>query len=142
MKYLVQFISIILLLCTYGCSVYETPGRPPSVVAIVKGGVTTTDNVPVEGAKITVFHRFDCNRNGKGLPQTGTGTSNAEGKYDLRYETEQISEEDELTCFLVEALPPDTSQYQIPELKEIDPDFREEPPFDTVTVNFSLESKE
>ena len=88
---------------------------------------------------ITAFHRFNCNTNGKGHPWSES--SDSRGTFEVLYEITDPGEEDSLSCFLVEAIPTDTTQYEIPALKEIDPDLREEWPYDTVRVNFTLQGK-
>ncbi len=132
---LLPLITVIALLLTIGaCG--TTDSTTHTVGAIVYGKVQTASGAPVDDAVVTLAHRPD-----------GCDSSDVDRTRDFpdstgRYRTglPLLHGVTKNSCFLASVDPPEGSGLAVAEPKQFDADFRPNPPYDSVRVDFALDS--
>jgi len=129
-------VPIALLLLTAGAC-ETTNSSVGTVQASVHGKVTTASNKPVEEATVVLrYHHDGCDS--PDLDGTEEIT-NSGGEFQTVFFLAG-SPPDKSSCFLASVDPPEGSGLATPEPKEFYADFRPNPPYDSVRVDFVLDS--
>ena len=132
---LLGLITATLLALTVGaCG--TTDSTIYTVDAIVYGKVQTASGEPVDGATVTLTHHPE----GCEDPDESLGQDITDSTGHFRAGLPVFGPPDEADCFLASAEPPEGSGLEAPEPKQFDADFRRSPPYDSVRVDFTLDS--
>jgi hypothetical protein len=105
-----------------------------TINAVVHGQAMVQNDTPVEGAKVTLTHYpKGCEKDSfsREVDFEYTGES---GAYSLVYHVGEIRPN---SCFLADLEPPE-GKFAAPDPREFRADFREDPPYDSVRVDFAL----
>lgn len=132
---LLGLITATLLALTVGACGTTDP-TVHTVDAIVYGTVTTASGAPVDDATVTLTHHPD----GCDNPDEALGRDFTDSNGHFRAGLPVSGPPDEADCFLASAEPPESSGLEAPEPKQFDADFRRSPPYDSVRVDFTLDS--
>lgn len=128
-------LTVVLLVFTIGaCG--TTDSTVHTVDAIVYGTAKTASGAPIERATVTLTHRPDgCD--GSDVDRTRDFTDST-GSF--RTGLPLLHGVTNKSCFLASISPPQKSGLETPEPKPFDADFRSSPPYDSVRVDFVLDS--
>jgi hypothetical protein len=133
---LLGLITATLLALTVGaCG--TTDSTIYTVDAIVYGKVQTASGEPVDGATVTLTHHPE----GCDSPDVDSGRDFTDSTGHFRAGLPIASAPpDETSCFQASVDPPDGNGLAAPEPKQFSADFRPNPPYDSVRVDFALDS--
>lgn len=130
-------VVVTLLLVMVGCSPTQST-TVHSFNAIVYGQVTTKSGTPVEGITVIFEHYGDGCGDSILPPETASIRTSAAGSYRTVFHVTLIR--DDLSCSLASVELPAESGLRDPGPKEFNVEFRPEPPYDSVRVDFVLDS--
>ena len=134
-----ETVTTVILGCFLVLTLSACDGRTPpleTVDAIVYGTVTTASGASVDGATVTLTHHPDgCDSRDVDMD---LGVTDSTGSF--RVGLPILYGETKNSCFLASVDPSDGSGLDTPEPKQFDADFRSDPPYDSVRVDFVLDS--
>mgnify|MGYP006293219251 CR=1 FL=1 len=129
--------AALLVLTVEACGM--TDSTIHTVDAIVYGKVRTASGAPVDGATVTLTHHPE----GCDSPEVDLGRDFTDSTGYFRAGLPIASAPpDETSCFQAFIDPPEGSGLTAPDPKQFDADFRPNPPYDSVRVDFVLDSLE
>ena len=130
-----SLFTVVLLVLTVGAC-ETTDSTIHTVDAIVYGTITTASGASVDDAAVTLTHRPDeCDNSDVDL---GRDFTDSTGRY--RTGLPLLHAVTKNSCFLATVNPPEGSGLAASEPKQFDADFRSNPPYDSVRVDFVLDS--
>ena len=131
-----SLFTVVLLVLTAGAC-ETTDSTLYTVDAIVYGEVQTASGEPVDGATVTLTHHPE----GCDSPDVDSGRDFTDSTGHFRAGLPIASAPpDDTACFQASIDPPEESGLAAPEPKQFDADFRPNPPYDSVRVDFVLDS--